>query len=57
MLGDEILTVVGGPHPTFVPSAIEAAGVDIICRGEGEQAVLELMKALRDNKDYTNIKI
>ncbi len=56
MLGDEILTVVGGPHPTFVPSAIEAAGVDIICRGEGEQAVLELMKALRDNKDYTNIK-
>lgn len=56
ILADEILTIFGGPHPTFVPSLIETEGVDIICRGEGEYAVLELIQALHEGKDYTGIK-
>lgn len=56
ILGNEILTVFGGPHPTFVPNMIKANGVDIICRGEGEYAVLELMQSLYTGKDYTDIK-
>ena len=56
ILGDEILTIFGGPHPTFVPSIIEVKGIDIICRGEGEYAVLELIQSLYAGKDYTRIK-
>ncbi|MBN1385046.1 MAG: B12-binding domain-containing radical SAM protein [Elusimicrobia bacterium] len=56
ILGDKILTLFGGPHPTFVPDMIKAEGVDIICRGEGESAVLELLQALKNTNDYTGIK-
>lgn len=55
-LGDQILTLFGGPHPTFVPDVIKEEGVDIICRGEGEYALLELMQALSAGRDYTNIQ-
>ena len=54
-IGQEKLTVFGGPHPTFVPSMIMTEGVDIICRGEGEYAVLELLRALRAGGNYTQI--
>ena len=40
--GRDVLTVVGGPHPTFFPKFIEHPGVDVICRGEGEQAIVEM---------------
>ena len=36
----------GGPHPTFFPEMVREAGVDGICRGEGEGALLELVDAL-----------
>lgn len=32
----------GGPHATYFPEVIQEPAVDIICRGEGEGAVLEL---------------
>ncbi|MCK5493820.1 MAG: B12-binding domain-containing radical SAM protein [Candidatus Omnitrophica bacterium] len=54
--GNKVITIFGGPHPTFVPSMIKEKGVDIICRGEGEFAVLELMQALRDGLEYNKIK-
>lgn len=38
--------IIGGPHATFFPQIIEAPGVDYICRGEGEGALLDLMEAL-----------
>lgn len=56
ILGDNIVTILGGPHPTFMPETIESEGVDIICKGEGEYAVLELIEALNAGKDYTGIK-
>ena len=56
ILGDKILTILGGPHPTFMPETIENEGIDIICQGEGEYAVLELIEALHAGKDYTGIK-
>ena len=41
-----ILSVMGGPHPTFFPEIIEREGVDGICLGEGEYATLDLMNSL-----------
>ncbi|MCX5679341.1 MAG: radical SAM protein [Candidatus Omnitrophica bacterium] len=56
LLGNRIRTILGGPHPTFIPEAIENEGIDIICRGEGEYAVLELIESLNAGRDYTGIK-
>lgn len=41
-----VLSVFGGPHPTFFPEMIEHEGVDGLCIGEGEYAMLDLMNAL-----------
>lgn len=45
----------GGLHPTLFPeSCIDYA--DILCRGEGEEAIAELAASLRDNKPYSEIR-
>jgi radical SAM superfamily enzyme YgiQ (UPF0313 family) len=49
-------TVMGGPHPTFAPEVIRQPGVDIICRGEGEQALLELVQALEQGQSPRRIQ-
>lgn len=56
IFGEKILTVFGGPHPTFATDILEDVGVDIICRGEGEYALLELLQALEANGDYSKIQ-
>lgn len=48
--------VVGGPHPTFFPEIIENPAIDIVCIGEGEQAIVELVDNLEKKKDITKIK-
>jgi radical SAM superfamily enzyme YgiQ (UPF0313 family) len=49
-------SVFGGPHLTFFPEFIEEEGVDAICRGEGEHALLELANALQSGKEYKKIQ-
>jgi anaerobic magnesium-protoporphyrin IX monomethyl ester cyclase len=42
----ETLVVVGGPHATMLPAeTLALPGVDIVCEGEGEQALVELLHA------------
>lgn len=41
-----VVSVFGGPHPTFFPQMIEEPGVDGVCRGEGEGALLDLADGL-----------
>ena len=43
-----IFSVFGGPHPTFFPEMIHDEGVDGICRGEGEGALVDLVNGLAD---------
>lgn len=42
----QFISIFGGPHATFFPDFIEEEGVDILCRGEGEGAFLDLVTAL-----------
>lgn len=51
----EIKTVFGGPHCTFFPGFIDKEGVDVIVRGEGEEAALELMNCFAEGRDYSHI--
>lgn len=53
----ELLTVVGGAHPTLAPEdALACRDVDVVCVGEGEYPLLELVNALQDGRDYTGIQ-
>jgi anaerobic magnesium-protoporphyrin IX monomethyl ester cyclase len=44
--------IFGGPHPTFFPEIIGHDAVDIICRGEGEGAILDIAKSIDEGRDY-----
>jgi radical SAM superfamily enzyme YgiQ (UPF0313 family) len=51
----ESLVLWGGTHPTLAPEdCMEFA--DIVCVGEGEGAVLDLMRAMDEGKDYSGIQ-
>jgi anaerobic magnesium-protoporphyrin IX monomethyl ester cyclase len=45
----------GGPHATFMPDVIREDGIDIVCRGEAEEAVLELANAVQAGTPYDTI--
>jgi anaerobic magnesium-protoporphyrin IX monomethyl ester cyclase len=49
------LSVFGGPHVTFFPETVFEPGVDAVCVGEGEGAVVDLASALAAGDDYTRI--
>lgn len=54
------ISLFGGPHPTFFPEIINDDGVDAICVGEGERAVVDLANSLDGGKlpiDVPNIWI
>lgn len=49
------LSMFGGPHATFFPDFIQEEGVDVICRGEGEGAILDVANALDAGQDIHSI--
>jgi anaerobic magnesium-protoporphyrin IX monomethyl ester cyclase len=48
--------ILGGPHPTLFPDCINEPSIDIICRGEGEFAIVDLMNAIQKKAPLTNIQ-
>ncbi len=59
-LNQSIITLLGGVHPSFCFEEIFNSGfgdtVDYIIRGEGEKTVPELLVALNNGKDISEIK-
>ena len=45
----------GGPHPTIDPERC-LEHVNVVCRGEGEGAILDYLNCLKDGKDVSKIK-
>ncbi len=52
----QTLTIFGGVDPTFFPEIIHNQSVDLVLRGEGEQAMVRLAEALSRKEDYTGIE-
>ncbi|MFH1791559.1 MAG: radical SAM protein [Candidatus Omnitrophota bacterium] len=52
----DFFSVFGGPHATFFPEFVEEDGVDAICRGEGEYAMLELAESLQSGRECAGIQ-
>ncbi len=48
-------SIFGGPHSTFFPEMINKEGVDAVCIGEGELAILELLDRLSHGNSITDI--
>ena len=51
-----VLTVWGGPHPTYFPEIINENGIDIICRGEGDYVLLDLANAIDRDENVAEIR-
>jgi len=53
----KIFTVLGGVHASLYPHCLmEIEGLDAVCRGEGEFALLDLVESFKNNKNIFNIK-
>lgn len=51
----DVKALCGGAHVTVVPEFIHEEGIDAICRGEGEDAVVDFVNAVEQGGDLTNI--
>ncbi len=47
--------IAGGYGPTFCPKDVLSFGVDVVCIGEGDLTILEIVDALREQKNLSNI--
>ena len=53
----EIPILFGGVHPTVVPEeVITEENIDIICVGEGEEALVELLNEMESGNDFYSIR-
>lgn len=46
----DIKILLGGIHPTLAPDVLEHPAIDFICKGEGEDALVDLANTLDSNK-------
>ncbi len=52
----DVVSVFGGPHPTYFPEFVEEPGVDAVCIGEAEGAMLDLVNAVEAGSPLTGIE-
>ena len=53
---NNIPVLVGGVFPTFAPEiCFKEKLVDLVCVGEGENALLDLCKKIENNEDYSDV--
>lgn len=53
----DVFTIQGGAHATYTPEELEHdVNLDAICRGEGEEAIPELLDKLAAGEDYYDIQ-
>ena len=50
-----VVSVFGGPHPTYFPEYVQEPGVDAVCIGEGEGAILDLVAAVEAGRPLTGL--
>lgn len=51
----KLLRIMGGAHPTFFPEILDEMKLDAICVGEGENAILELVKRFEAGQPLNGI--
>jgi anaerobic magnesium-protoporphyrin IX monomethyl ester cyclase len=53
----DVKIIMGGAHPTMLPEETMASApdIDVIVRGEGDETVIELLRAFENNSPLSNI--
>ncbi|HUT79588.1 MAG TPA: TIGR04013 family B12-binding domain/radical SAM domain-containing protein [Candidatus Bathyarchaeia archaeon] len=51
-----MIIVVGGPHPSALPNDLLITGADAVVIGEGEKTICELVKRITKGENYQSIK-
>jgi len=52
----DVITVVGGHHPTLIPEDFNKACIDFVVIGEGQATFSEIVDAVEFKKDFSKIK-
>jgi anaerobic magnesium-protoporphyrin IX monomethyl ester cyclase len=52
----QVFSVFGGPHATFSPEYVESEGIDAVCRGEGEVAIVELLDRMQKGEAFHDVQ-
>lgn len=47
--------IMGGPHPTYYPEILGECDLDAICIGEGDNAIIEIIRRVENNSNLSNI--
>ncbi|MFO8017603.1 MAG: TIGR04013 family B12-binding domain/radical SAM domain-containing protein [Promethearchaeia archaeon] len=55
-VGDKIIAIAGGSHPTGDPKGTLEMGFDFVVHGEGEKTFPELIKSIKNGKEKDQIK-
>lgn len=50
-----VQAIFGGAHPTFFPEFINEEGVEMLVRGEGEEAIVEILGHIDAGTDYSSV--
>jgi radical SAM superfamily enzyme YgiQ (UPF0313 family) len=53
--GQKVVRIMGGPHPTYVPSVLDDMKLAAICRGEGDHALPVLLARVGAGEPLTGI--
>ncbi len=53
-----VITVLGGPHVTYLPEETlkEHAAIDIVARGEGERVITDLVRCIKGDGQLSQVK-
>jgi len=51
-----IISIMGGPHPTYFPDYINNEGVEVIIRGESEFPLLDVMERIEVREDFSDVQ-
>ena len=52
------ITILGGPHLTLQPDeSMHKPEVDLVVRGEGEDAIIEILRVLEDGKSVNDVRL
>lgn len=56
-INEQIIVIVGGPHPSMVGSEVlNCQYIDVCARGEGEKTIIELLNAIEAKKKFDHIQ-
>lgn len=53
--GKKVWRIMGGAHPTYFPKILDKMGLDAICAGDGDFAIIRMLEAIENGKDLGGI--